>query len=299
MKMKRRLRGKRNRKSSIASVDTEANNTRSSSFVTSPSPQDEGGPNASARPNFFPPASPGQGSEEAIEDDAPRGKRRHFHRRKARKSKRKGRNHEDGGELQPTISEKPEHPEAVPGENEPRRVDFAVQNEVMGESATESGPGGVARRPFPALRGMSVKNLAPTVFVQKPGPPGAPAAAPAGPVPRVRYGIRRTNSLPDKLNMNQHQIRPPGAMLPSQVPLMALTGGNGAQGAGDDEDQHLPQTASIILLLVSTALVAVCAEFLIGSIEEVVSTSSVGETFIGLIILPIVGEYQVISDYLT
>lgn len=291
MKMKKVLRGRRNRKSSIASVDTDTN-TRSSSFATNPSPQDEGAPGSSTRPNLFPPASPRDASEEAIDDDASqrRAKKRHFHRRKHRKSKKKGHRADDGGDLQPTISERPENgPDAVIGENEPRRVDFAVQDHVINDTGNESGAGGATKRPFPALRGMSVKNLAPTVFVQKPDPGVAPVA-PAGPVPRIRYGIRRTNSLPDKLNMNQHQVRPPGAMLPSQIPLMSLTGGNGAQGDADEDDQQLPQAASIVLLLVSTALVAVCAEFLIGSIEEVTSTSSVGETFIGLIVLPIVGN---------
>lgn len=40
----------------------------------------------------------------------------------------------------------------------------------------------------------------------------------------------------------------------------------------------------------STGLVAVCAEFLISSIEEVTASSTLGEIFIGLIVLPIVGN---------
>ncbi|PHH68705.1 hypothetical protein CDD83_6002 [Cordyceps sp. RAO-2017] len=52
----------------------------------------------------------------------------------------------------------------------------------------------------------------------------------------------------------------------------------------------MSRLASVILLLLTTGLVAVCAEFLVGSIETVTKTSSVGEVFIGLIILPIVGN---------
>jgi calcium/proton exchanger cax len=52
----------------------------------------------------------------------------------------------------------------------------------------------------------------------------------------------------------------------------------------------MSQTASIILLLASTVLIALCAEFLVGSINHLVSNSPLSEAFIGLIILPIVGN---------
>jgi calcium/proton exchanger cax len=52
----------------------------------------------------------------------------------------------------------------------------------------------------------------------------------------------------------------------------------------------LSQTTSIILLLASTGLVALCAEFLVGSIEHLVENSPLSEAFVGLIILPIVGN---------
>jgi Ca2+:H+ antiporter len=44
------------------------------------------------------------------------------------------------------------------------------------------------------------------------------------------------------------------------------------------------------MLLLSTALVAVCAEFLVDAIPEMIASSNVSEAFIGLIILPIVGN---------
>ena len=77
-------------------------------------------------------------------------------------------------------------------------------------------------------------------------------------------------------------------MLPAHVPRAAL-----AEGAGPETDEHeedLSRISAIVLLLVSTALVAVCAEFMVDSINAVVATSTIGETFIGLIILPIVGN---------
>ncbi|KAG1121304.1 hypothetical protein G6F42_012557 [Rhizopus arrhizus] len=44
------------------------------------------------------------------------------------------------------------------------------------------------------------------------------------------------------------------------------------------------------LLLVITALVGVCAEFLVSAIEDVTEEWGISETFVGLILLPIVGN---------
>ncbi|KAL6794863.1 calcium/proton exchanger [Trichoderma sp. SZMC 28013] len=281
--MRKVLRHGRRRKSSVASVETsDLQPTRTSSFgTTTTSPQEESSETSSSRPQF-PRLGSNETNEEAVEDE----ERSHKHRRpsirhmrkKYKKHRRHHRHRDAEGDAQQAITEQPEqNSQNHRGEGEPRRVDFAIPNDPVADSGNEA-----SKRPFPALRVMSVKNLAPAVFVQK--PEDDVLAAVGGPVPRVRYGIRRTNSLPDRLN---HQIRPPGAMLPAQVPLTALAA-NGAEG--EEEEEHLTQTAAIILLLVTTGLVAACAEFLIGSIEDVVATSSVGEIFIGLIVLPIVGN---------
>lgn len=52
-------------------------------------------------------------------------------------------------------------------------------------------------------------------------------------------------------------------------------------------DTHAYKSKS---LLVITALVAVCAEFLVPAIEDVVEQWHISETFVGLILLPIVGN---------
>lgn len=57
-----------------------------------------------------------------------------------------------------------------------------------------------------------------------------------------------------------------------------------------DPETHLSITSAIVMLLITTGLVALCAEFLVGSIDYLVTTSGVGQAFIGLIILPIVGN---------
>lgn len=52
----------------------------------------------------------------------------------------------------------------------------------------------------------------------------------------------------------------------------------------------MSKTASVLLLLGSTALVALCAEFMVDSINELVLRTPLSEAFVGLIILPIVGN---------
>ncbi|EPE09592.1 ca2+ h+-exchanging protein [Ophiostoma piceae UAMH 11346] len=196
---------------------------------------------------------------------------------------------------------------AMPGfDGETRRVDFAIADPAFNGSGNVDQHGNLtgpaaelasARRAF-NLRAMSslrpvAKSLAPTVFTQTAGAPGPSVTA--GPIPRVRYGIRRTNSLPDSLIQNQqHHFRAPGAMFPSQIPLGALDiDYSGMNRLVDDEDNGeftMSRRAAIFLLLFSTGLVAACAEFMVDSINGLVETSSVGEVFIGLIILPIVGN---------
>lgn len=57
-----------------------------------------------------------------------------------------------------------------------------------------------------------------------------------------------------------------------------------------DGKLRMSRTAAIVMLLLSTALVAVCAEFLVDAIPEMIDDSPVSQAFIGLIILPIVGN---------
>ncbi|KAL8700667.1 MAG: hypothetical protein Q9201_005322 [Fulgogasparrea decipioides] len=60
--------------------------------------------------------------------------------------------------------------------------------------------------------------------------------------------------------------------------------------SGPPSEPPMSKTASVVLLLGSTALVALCAEFMVDSINELVVNTPLSETFVGLIILPIVGN---------
>ncbi|KAF2020473.1 calcium/proton exchanger [Aaosphaeria arxii CBS 175.79] len=61
-----------------------------------------------------------------------------------------------------------------------------------------------------------------------------------------------------------------------------------------DEESHpghvMSRTAAVVMLMISTALVAVCADFMSDAIEPMVEKTNVSAAFIGLIILPIVGN---------
>ncbi|OLN84394.1 Vacuolar calcium ion transporter 4 [Colletotrichum chlorophyti] len=274
--MRKVMRAGRRRKSSLASVNTDGLHRTH----TSSSPSSEGSASRPVIPRF----NSGAGSDDILEDDKPRkqrkSRRRHHHHRHHKHSKKE--THADAvdtDDREPPISDRPEH---AFQNGEPRRLDFAQQDTAPDTATNQTN----TRRPV--LRGLSIKSFAPAVFISPPGSPTM-GPAPAGPVPRVRYGIRRTNSLPDRLNQYGNNVRPPGALFPAQVPVATVNSGLVLDDKVVNND-HLSRTAAILLLLFSTGLVAVCAEFLVDSINEVVETSPLGEIFIGLIILPIVGN---------
>ena len=66
-------------------------------------------------------------------------------------------------------------------------------------------------------------------------------------------------------------------------------GEQGEQGKQEEGTVLSPAAAGVALVLV-TVLVAVCAEFLVDSIDSIVQTAHISKTFIGLILLPIVGN---------
>ncbi|KAF7171350.1 hypothetical protein CNMCM5623_003746 [Aspergillus felis] len=102
-------------------------------------------------------------------------------------------------------------------------------------------------------------------------------------------GLRRTRSLPSHMNRpppvgNAVQFARGAARIPTTVDVTA----NNAPP--EHKESEISRTVAVVMLLVSTALVAVCAEFLVDAIPEMIESSSVSEAFIGLIILPIVGN---------
>lgn len=153
---------------------------------------------------------------------------------------------------------------------------------------SNSAPNSNSRRPILNTRGISIR--APPVFR------AASGISPAQPVNFQRYPanqLRRFNSTP-----NMPPIEATSAQEGFAGPARTATGLTGrskkeaapAPIQNTEEEPPISQPVAIMLLLVSTAFVALCAEFLVGSIEHLVESSPLSEAFIGLIILPIVGN---------
>jgi Ca2+:H+ antiporter len=206
--------------------------------------------------------------------NSPERKDKKKKKKHSKRSKREGRR---GG-----FSEKEN---ANPTEQVTVQDDTGLPLGFVDEITIAPGTNNEGKRPF-ALRQFSSRRrpalpglLSNTVFSTQQQPTG-----PATP------GLRRTSSLPDRLNRTQSTqntiSRPaiypfPQSNAPSEHP-------HDIENAEDAP--NMSRTAAVVLLLVTTGLVALCAEFLVNSIPPMVSNSSVSQAFIGLIILPIVGN---------
>lgn len=100
--------------------------------------------------------------------------------------------------------------------------------------------------------------------------------------------LKRSKSLPGRLNDNNtatgSYIRPCSRHINVEQHVEA-------EQDLDIDKPLMSRTAAIVMLLVSTGLVAVCAEFLVDVIPEMTAgDSGINEAFVGLIILPVVGN---------
>ncbi|CAI6333152.1 unnamed protein product [Periconia digitata] len=128
--------------------------------------------------------------------------------------------------------------------------------------------------------------LSNNVFVN-PTPTPAGAAAPNLRVAAPRT-LRRTKSEPEDIR----RMQPPNtaATRPASTRVMLGAPSIHAEPEDEEETEVMSRTAAIMLLLISTGLVAVCADFMSDAIEPMVESTGISQAFIGLIILPIVGN---------
>ncbi|TKA62409.1 hypothetical protein B0A55_11864 [Friedmanniomyces simplex] len=202
--------------------------------------------------------------------------------------------------------------EAAVPKSEPR-VGFADDPEWIDShnEAQDTVPGQPPGKLAFNMRGFSSKVARPalpsylsnTVFTT-PAPRPETAKHPVQPaLSRARsqaYGLRRTNSLPDRLNQSTSGPQTTTTTRTDPIaPFQHQTSGlftapdspDASSPANPSEDEAvMSRTAAIVLLLLSTCLVAVCAEFMVAAIPAMIDNSPVSEAFIGLIILPIVGN---------
>ena len=207
-------------------------------------------------------------------------------RKSRRKNQKASKLPEEQAELREksTFSAKPKSPreDSTTEKPESPRVSF-VQDVQTSQDDSQ-------KRPY-NLRGLSLRSTIPTmpttVFsAHYPADLAANTSAQPLAVPRAPYGLRRASSLPDRLNN-----APAASSTQPPVNHAAATAAGVSLEAGDRKvKKYISRTSAVILLLASTALVAVCANFLVESINYLVSHTNVSEAFIGLIILPIVGN---------
>jgi len=171
------------------------------------------------------------------------------------------------------------------GDNPSPRVEFVQDAEPPNASEFKKIPNKLRHL---TSRPTLPKLLSQNVFLNQPqsNTPAASGGMQKATIPT----LRRTSSLPDRLN-----LQPPTPAGTSRVlpPYVARPPTAPTAGAAHDDEEKQPQmsrTAAVVILLVSTGLVALCAEFLVNAIPKMTSQSSVSQSFIGLIILPIVGN---------
>ncbi|TKA30866.1 hypothetical protein B0A54_15787 [Friedmanniomyces endolithicus] len=260
-------------------------------------------------------------SEKVRNDDDAQFIERKKHKRKHFRKHRGKRHHHDEEKdaLEREENETPKTGKAgAPPRSQPR-VGFAddpdrIDNQPEPQpTAPEQPPGRLTFN----MRGLSSKVVYPalpsylsnTVFTTPPPRPDTAKQTVQPALSRARseaYGLRRTNSLPDRLNRQLSAPRGGGPSASSTTattapitPLqhrassgLATSPNPAIAGKHDGQEEALmSRTAAIVLLLLTTSLVAVCAEFMVSAIPVLIADSPVvSEAFIGLIILPIVGN---------
>ncbi|USW55662.1 Putative calcium/proton exchanger, sodium/calcium exchanger membrane region [Septoria linicola] len=224
-------------------------------------------------------------------------KRRHSKKSKKKEKEKKRRQKQEDAANQATIEANGASP-APETESSPK-VAFSDNVQTNEIQATPS------KRPFnmraPTFRPALSSYLSNTVFSsQAQNAAGGVTPRPNGSLRSISNGnggLRRTNSLPDRLNRSitpAQSSNPHGPLPPYQHTATAgyrvNSGLASTEGEEEDEGAIMSRTAAVVLLLCSTALVAVCAEFMVDAIPLMIADSPVSEAFIGLIILPIVGN---------
>lgn len=228
-----------------------------------------------------------------------REKRKHKHKHKHRHGKHHHHHHHHKNDDEITVQDPTPGPA---GTDNPNKVTFAADVQTTDVTPPASRR---ALRPYLGVSSL----LTNTVFnsnlngqlvdsnsnVRMAAPRSMPtpglrrsASAPAP----DRSGMARPVSNMQQVSQSPHTrpVRPAlnprlASQTPSLHPVVVAD-----QSADAQPVYKTSRTTAVITLIVSTGLVALCADFLSEAIEPMVASSGISEAFIGLIILPIVGN---------
>ncbi|KIW70222.1 calcium/proton exchanger [Phialophora macrospora] len=232
--------------------------------------------------------------ESGVQNDhaSEKSKRRHRKSKKlksSKKDKEKEKVRDNGKEKETVV-------ETITKENFLSTADSTQPQVGFAAEVQEIPHDGNARRPF-NIRNISeaVKPAFSSANFPHHEATGRPLAIPIRPTSQPRalaQQVRRTASMPDILHPTvSHNGLAPAISAPLQHDASTLQSPTEVQTDAVVEPQtHLSKTSAVVLLLCSTGLVALCAEFLVGSIDYLIANSGVSQAFIGLIILPIIGN---------
>ncbi|KAL1858852.1 hypothetical protein Daus18300_009850 [Diaporthe australafricana] len=285
-KIKRVIRKGRSRKQSMVSAEAEKpSNVSSSASPVVESPSEAVAASSSQEPVTL------ELTEEAAQalEDAQEGRKKRKHKHKSHR-KNKENQHEDRDKAEaaaaagvPLRAVTGSGVDGIDDANT-KRVDFAVGPDLEAQPAT------TRPKPFSlrTLRPNLAKNLSQNVFTSPANVANPAIQGQHQHQHQPRQGLRRTQSMPT----HDENFRSQPGSLPPIVPIIvnsrSLTPGVNEE---EEEEPEISRTSAVLLLLGSTALVALCAEFMVDAIDGVVSGSSgVSEAFVGLILLPIVGN---------
>ncbi|CAK7219801.1 hypothetical protein SCUCBS95973_003943 [Sporothrix curviconia] len=229
---------------------------------------------------------------DGVTEAKPRNKKKHKHHKKSKAAAAAGEAEaEDKQDVNAVLSVGGIAPGPAGEGGHVRRVDFALAPDVEAQTAPRPKP--FSLRALAAPGNLS-KTLSVNVFnahAESSQANNANADPAVANTIRPQSQLRRSASMPVESRSYRNQ---PGA-LPPIVPVIVnrlprtVTTADGQEE--EEEEPQISRTTAVLLLLVSTGLVALCAEFMVGSINEVVSgNSGISEAFIGLILLPIVGN---------
>lgn len=250
-----------------------------------------------------------QANDSAIlqEDDKSTDRRRVQKKRRHHRHRRHNKKHRQPDEGEETMQQQEE---AIDGAEEKRaepKVGWADDVEGRDNEDQERGTVASPNKLASNMRQLSSrahrpalpKYLTNTVF-NTPPPGPEPRGRPVQPaLSRARseaYGLRRTSSLPDRLNQqgtvpDGQPIHPRSEPIPPFEARVSRLSEVAEHADAIKKAPEMSRTTAVVLLLVSTALVAVCAEFMVGAIPGMIAASpAISEAFVGLIILPIVGN---------